>query len=160
MMLRQFVRAILLIMVLAPASAETGKTTITLRILDGKTGGKVTPDNIQVRLKSTGKIDTTWVRQGDDGDAAIAIPDGVTSISFRATYDSSMAYYVDCDVARQKDTTSESWYPVADILSAGIKITNDCLKPKEADKLNNVTVKPGEFVLFVRKKNWLEGAQE
>ncbi len=155
-MLRQFIRAILLVVILAPASAQTGKTTITLRILDGKTGEKVTPDNIQVRLKSNGKIDTTWVRQDDEGNLAVLIPDGVTSVSFRATYDSSMAYYVDCDVARQKDTTSESWYPVADILSGGIKITNDCLKPKEADKLNNVSVKPGEFVLFVRKKNWHE----
>ncbi len=159
-MLRQFIRAILLVAILAPASAQTGKTTITLRILDGKTGEKVTPDNIQVRLKNDRKIDTTWVRQGDDGDAEVVIPGGVTSISFRATYDSSMAYYVDCDVARQKDTTSESWYPVADILSGGIKITNDCLKPKEVDKLNNVTVKPGEFVLFVRKKNWHEINQE
>ena len=52
-----------------------------------------------------------------------------------------------------------SWYPVADILSAGIKIPNECIKEKDADKLN-VEVKPGEFVLLVRKKIWLEGVQD
>jgi hypothetical protein len=148
----------LLAAALGAALAQTGKS-ITLRVLNGKSGEKVTPDNIQVRFKSNGKIQTTWVKQDDDGDAEVAIPEGATAISFKATYDNSMAYYINCDVARQKETRSESWYPIADIFSGGIKIPNECIKEKDADKVK-VDVKPGEFVLFVRKKNWVEGGTQ
>ena len=157
-MFRSFICSILLVAASASALAQTDKT-ISLRILDGRTGDKITPDNIKVRFKNQGKIETSWVKQDDEGNAEVKIPSGATSISLRATYDDSMAYYVNCDVAKQKDTTGESWYPIGDILSAGLKIPNDCVKPKDADKVN-VDVKPGEFVLFVRKKKWTEDAQE
>ncbi len=158
-MLRQLICAILLAVALASATAQDGKTTITVRILDGKTAEKVTPDNIQVHLKTNGKIDTAWVKMDDEGNAAVTIPKGATSVSVKATYEDSTTYYVNCDVARQKDRTSETWYPVADVLSGGIKTPNDCVKEKDADKLN-VDVKPGEFVLFVRKKGWREATQD
>jgi hypothetical protein len=158
-MLRRLICAILLAGALASAPAQTGKATITLRILDGKTGQKVTPDNIQVRLKAHDKISNAWVKTDDDGNAQVAILEGTTAISFKATYDDSTSYYVNCDVARQKDTTVESWFPIADILSGGIKMPNDCVKGKDADKVN-VDVKPGEFVLFVRKRNWRESVQD
>lgn len=157
-MLRQLICAILLTAFAGAAFAQDRKT-ITLRVLDGKTGEKVTPDNIKVSFKNNSKIDTTWVKLGDDDKAEVRIPAGATVIALKATYDASTSYYVDCDVARQKKTTEETWYPIADILSAGLKIPNDCVKPKDADKVT-VDVKPGEFVLFVRKKKWTEDAQE
>ena len=154
-MLRRLFCSVLLIAASNSLIAQSGKT-ITVRVVDGKTGLSVTPDNLQVRIKGHESVSANWVKQKDDGTAEVSIPDGATAIALRATYDNSTEYYVNCDVAKQKDTKSESWYPVADILSGGIKMPNECVKPKDADKLNTVSVKPGEFVLFVRKKNWIE----
>jgi hypothetical protein len=128
--------------------AQTART-ITIRVLDGKTGLVISPSNLQVRFK----------HQNDDGTIEVKIPDGATALSIHATYDNSTSYYVNCDVARQKDASIESWYPVADILTQGIKMPNECGKAKDAAKLK-VEVKPGEFVLFVRKRNWWEAAQD
>lgn len=154
-MLRRLFCSVLLIAACSPLIAQSGKTII-VRVVDGRTGLAVTPDNLQVRIKGHESINASWVKQKDDGTTEVAIPDGATAISLHATYDNSMAYYINCDVARQKDTSSEDWYPVADILSGGIKMPNECAKTKDADKLNAVGVKPGEFVLFVRKMNWKE----
>ena len=44
---------------------------------------------------------------------------------------------------------------MTDILASGIVDSNDCVKPKDADKLK-VDAKPGELVVFVRKQNWRE----
>jgi hypothetical protein len=154
-MLRRLFCSVLLIAAYSPLIAQSGKTII-VRVVDGRTGLAVTPDNLQVRIKGHESINANWVKQKDDGTTVVAIPDGATAISLHATYDNSMAYYINCDVARQKDTSSEDWYPVADILSGGIKMPNECAKSKDADKLNGVEVKPGEFVLFVRKMNWKE----
>jgi hypothetical protein len=154
-MLRRLLYSVLLIAACGSLIAQSGKK-ITIRVVDGRTGEAITPDNLQVRIKGHDSINANWVKQKDDGSSEVTIPDSATAISLRATYDNSMAYYVNCDVAKQKDTTSESWYPVADILSGGIKMPNECSKPKDAEKLSGVEVKPGEFVLFVRKQNWKE----
>jgi hypothetical protein len=47
------------------------------------------------------------------------------------------------------------WYPVADILVKGVIAPNGCVGKKVPEKLQ-VTVKPGEFVFFVRKMSYLE----
>lgn len=158
-MFRQLLCTILLTLIAGAAFAQAGNT-LTVRVVDGKTGEKVTPDNLQVKFKSNGKVmEKSWVKQEEDGTTEVKIPDGATSISLKATYESSTSFYVNCDVAKQKDTTGETWYPVADILSSGIKIPDDCVKEKDAGKIT-VDVKPGEFVLFVRKKNWLENGTQ
>jgi hypothetical protein len=138
--------------------AQTAKS-IFIRVLDGKTGLAVSADNLQIKFKNQQSIQSGWAQQKDDGTIEVKIPEGVTALSLRATYENATSFYVNCDVARQKDTSIESWYPVADILSGGIKTSNECVAAKVADKIN-VDVKPGEFVLFVRKKNWREGAQD
>ena len=132
-MLRRLFCPVLLIAACSQLIAQSAKT-ITVRVVDGRTGLAVTPDNLQVRIKGHESINASWVKQKDDGSSEVVIPDGATAISLHATYDNSMAYYVNCDVARQKDTSSENWYPVADILSGGIKMPNECAKPKDADK--------------------------
>ena len=152
-MLRQVFGSALLIAACSSLLAQSEKT-ITIRVFDGKTGVAVIPDNIQVLIKGRESVKANWVKQKDNGTAEIAIPDGATAISLRATYENSTSYYVNCDAARQKVATSESWYPIADILSDGIKMPNECVR--NANKLD-VNVKPGELVLFVRKKSWLEG---
>jgi hypothetical protein len=138
--------------------AQTGRV-ITIKVRDGKTGAPVTPSNIHVRFNHQGEASGNWVDQKDDGTIEVRLPADAKAITVRATYENSMEYFVNCDMAKQKDSAADSWYPVSDILTSGIAIPNDCVKPKDADKVK-VDAKPGEFVLFVRKRNWKEEAEE
>jgi hypothetical protein len=138
---------------LAPAQAVK---VITVRLIDGKTGASVTPDNLHVRFKTEKLLDAEWVKQNEDGTSTVKVPAGATSISLHATYDNSMEFYVNCD-ERRKGPADQGWYPVAEILSAGTRTPNGC--SGNADKFK-VDLKPGEFVLFVRKRGWRDGSQD
>jgi len=141
-------------LLIQPASAEK---KITVRVLDGKTGEKVEPDNIEARINRLQSLHIEWVKMKDDGTIELLLPDNATALSVRATYANSLEYYVNCDMAKQKDTFAETWYPVKDILTDGLVIPDECVKGKNAAKVK-VDPKPGELVLFVRKKNWKEEA--
>ena len=146
----------MLIALPALAPGQAGKI-ITVRVLDGRTGASITPDNLHVRFKAGKLMDAQWVKQNDDGTTSVEVPAGATEISLHATYDNAMEFYVNCDQRRQKGGPEESWYPVGGILSAGSSTPNVCAK--SADKLK-VDLKPGEFVLFVRKRGWRDGSQD
>ncbi len=139
------------------AQQAISQKTITVRVLDGKTGEKVEPDNIEVRINRSQTAHIEWVKMNDDGTIGLQLPETATALSVRATYDGSTDYYVNCDMAKQKVTAGESWYPVRDILTDGLVIPNDCVKPKDAGKVK-ADAKPGELVLYVRKRNWKEQA--
>ncbi len=130
---------------------------ITVKVLDGKTAEKISPDNVEVRINRQQSAHIEWVKLNDDGTILLTLPDTATAVSVRATYANSTDYYVNCDMAKQKDPSAESWFPVSDIITDGLVIPNECVRPKDADKVK-VDRKPGEFVLFVRKRNWKEQA--
>jgi len=157
-MVRRAYRAFLLLVLMAGLGgslhAQTGKT-ITIRVVDGKTGEAVKPSNLQVSLDHRQSSQGEWVRQNDDGTTNVTVPAGATEISIHATYDNSTEYYINCDSAKLKDTSAEHWYMISEILTAGVVTPNGCAKPKDADRLK-VDPTPGEFVLFVRKRNWRE----
>lgn len=132
---------------------------IVIRVLDGKTGDKIHPDNLEARVNRLEATHVEWVKLNDDGTVGLQLPDNATALSVRATYANSVEYYVNCDMAKQKDTAAETWYPVKDIVTDGLVIPNDCVKPKDAGKVK-ADAKPGELVLFVRKRNWKEQAME
>jgi len=136
--------------------AQTGRV-ITIKVRDGKTGASVTPSNIHVRFNHQGEASGNWVDQKDDGTIEVKLPQDAKVISVRATYLDSTEYFVNCDVAKQRDSSAESWYPLTDIVTSGLAIPNDCARVKDAAKVRG-EVKPGEFVLFVRKRNWKEQA--
>lgn len=142
----------------ALCGAQTANT-VTLRLLDGKTGRRVVPTGILVRANHDATDHGNWAKQNDDGTAQIKLPESASVILIHATYDNSMEYLVNCDGPKQADTPAELWYPVSGILATGLVAANGCLKPKAAEKLK-VTAKPGEFVLFVRKLGWREQSQE
>ena len=142
----------------AAAWAQTGRL-ITIDVRDGKTGMAVTPSNVQVRFDHKPDKLGNWVDQKDDGTIEVKVPADAKVIAVRVTYDSSTEYFVNCDVAKQKNVAADSWYPIDDILASGIAIPNDCVRPKDADKVK-ADLKPGKFVLFVRKHNWKEQAVE
>ena len=142
---------------LAPAVRAQKK--ITVRVLDGKTGEKIQPDNLETRINRLQASHVEWVKINDDGTVGLALPEDATALSVRATYANSIEYYVNCDMAKQKNPSAETWYPVKDILTDGLVIPNDCVKAKDEAKVK-VDPKPGELVLFVRKRNWKEQALE
>jgi hypothetical protein len=73
-------------------------------------------------------------------------------VLIRATYDSAMVTYANCDSAKEKQNPVPHWYDVSTILTSGVVAPNGCSKMTE-------TAKPGEFVFFVRKENWREKMQ-
>lgn len=133
----------------SPAKAEK---KITVRILDGRNGDKVSPDNIEVRINREKALHVEWVKLHDDGTAEVTLPDNATAISVRATYSNSTEYYVNCDVARQKDTSLQTWFPLDDVMKDGLAAPNECWKTKDVER-HKISAQPGEFILFVRKRS-------
>ncbi|MDE3186663.1 MAG: hypothetical protein KGM96_03960 [Acidobacteriota bacterium] len=151
---RAFSLLVLLVALCASLQAQTGKT-IKIRVFDGKTGDVIKPSNVQIRLDRQPSSDNQWVRQNDDGSTSITVPPGSADIMVRATYDNSTEYYVNCDAAKERDTSAEHWYPISAILSEGVVMPNNCVKPQVAAKVT-VEPKPGEFDIFVRRRKWRE----
>src|ERR1700733_12074106 len=125
---------------------------ITIRVLDGRNGEKVIPNNLEVRINRENALHLEWVKLHDDGTADVTLPDKATAFSVRATYENSTEYYVNCDVARQKDTSTVTWFPLDDVLKDGLVMPNECWKSKDVEG-SKFPVKAGEFVLLVRKRS-------
>jgi hypothetical protein len=134
--------------------AQTGKI-ITVRMLDGKTGRLIATSNFMVRIDHQRQFHADWGVQNEDGSGKLTLPAGASLLSIQATYDSSELFYVNCDSASQKVNPIEHWYSVDAILTTGVVAPNSCVRSSEAAKLAP-HVKPGEFVFFVRKRNWRE----
>lgn len=129
-------------------SAQTD-TTITLRMMDGKTGHLIATTYFLVRIDHQQTVHADWVQRNADGTGGLILPREAASISVHATYDNAMETYVNCDTVGDKPAPVERWYEVAQILSSGVLAPNGCSKLKEI-------AKPGEFVFFVRKINMRE----
>lgn len=149
-------------------SAQAAKT-ITVRMLDSRSGKLISTSDFLVQINHQKEQHANWVTVNEDGTGKLALPPEATEISVHGMYDSSMSIYVNCDSEKGKgilenqgllQTTvlPDHWYSIADILASGIVADNGCLKKKEADK-QKVEAKPGEFVFFVRKRNWREDSE-
>jgi hypothetical protein len=131
------------------ASQGHAQKKITVRVLDGRSGEKITPNNIEVHVNHQLANHIEFVKMNDDGTAELTLPENATAFALRATYASSMDYYVNCDVSRQKDTSVESWFPVDDVLKGGVVMPDECRKSKGVQP---APAKPGELVLYVRRR--------
>lgn len=135
---------------IAPQAQDVKRFTV--RVLDGRNGERISPNNIEVRINRERALHVEWVKLNDDGTATVTVPVVATAISVRATYDNSTEYYVNCDVARQKNTSTETWFPLTDVLSQGLVMPDECWKSKSLVQ-DKVKASPGEFVLMVRKRS-------
>ncbi len=122
---------------------------VHIRILDGKTGLPMDASNFLVRVDHHQTMHNEWVHIGDDGNVTVALPASAKEIAVKATYDLSLQTYIDCDAAKEDDKERDIWYPIAAILQSGVVARNECGK-------TSYTAKPGEFIFFVRKRNWRE----
>jgi hypothetical protein len=137
-----------------PLHAQTAHT-VTVLMLDGKTGQPIIPSNFIVRFDHLNAIRNDAVTVDDGGVAHVLVPAGATYLAVQGTYDNSMNLYINCDAAMEKNIATLHWYSVADILSTGVAMPNECYKGKYAEA-THVALKPGTFVFTVRKNNWHE----
>ena len=145
-------RAIIALLCAAALSAglhaQSGNT-IQIRLLDGKTGLPVKASNYMVRIDHHDTAHNEWVQIKDDGTVLATLPADAREVAIKATYDMSMQTYINCDVAKESDKERDIWYPIGQILKSGVVAPNECSQ-------THYTAKPGEFVFFVRKRNWVE----
>jgi hypothetical protein len=132
--------------------AQTEKT-ITMRMLDSRTGHLIVSTDFMVRINREDTVHGNWVKQNDDGSAKLTLPPNATVFSAQGKYDSGMTPYLNCDAVKDKDTEGARWYTISEILTSGVVATNHCSK-------RTAVAKPGEFVFFVRERNWKEIFQD
>ena len=121
--------------------------TISIRLLDGKTGLPVKASNFLVRVDHQDTLHPEWVKINDDGTVIVTLPTDAKEISVKATYDMGMDTYINCDAAKENDKERNIWYPISAILNAGVVAPDECAK-------TDFVPKPGEFIFFVRKRDW------
>jgi hypothetical protein len=126
--------------------AQTANT-ISVRVLDGKTGLPVKASNFLVRVDHRDTVHNEWVKINDDGTVVVTLPAEAKELSVKATYDMGMTTYINCDAAKETDKERNIWYPVSLILRNGVVAPDECGK-------TDFEAKPGEFVFFVRKRDW------
>jgi hypothetical protein len=139
--------------------------TITLRMLDGRTGKLIHTSDFLVRINQEKTVHANWVTLNEDGTGKLTVPGDATVLSVRATYDNTMSVFVNCDTDNSslkrldREPSPDRWYKVSDILALGVVAPSGCGGKKVSDKLQ-VVAKPGEFIFFVRKRNSLEQFEE
>jgi len=159
-----FILFLCVVALTASLYAQTERT-ITVRMLDGRTGKLIAASNYQVRIDHNQTVHVNWVTQNEDGSSKLTLPLKASLLSIQGTYDSAEQIYLSCDTTGDKNKQGDHWYDVATILSTGVAAPNSCIKFHEAAKLSmdakqRMVAKPGEFVFFVRKRNMFEQAQE
>jgi len=131
--------------------------TITLRMIDGKSGRLISTTDFLVRVDHQETVHANWVTMNDDGTGKLTVPGEASLLSIRASYDGATSLFVNCDSNNDYKATNQGyvrdrWYSVSDILAKGIVAPNDCIGKKVPEKLQ-IFAKPGEFVFFVRRMN-------
>lgn len=166
-MIRRTHRVLLLLLCVAAfcgITYEQAQKTITVRMLDSRTGKLIVTSDFLVRVNNEQTIHSNWITLNEDGTGKLTVPSDATVVSIRATYASTTSFYINCDASKNvgasdQSGTSDRWYKVSDILALGVVAPNGCGGKKVPDKLQFVA-KPGEFVFFVRKRNPLEQFEE
>jgi hypothetical protein len=127
--------------------------SVSIRLLDGKTGLSVKASNFLVRVYHNDTVHPEWVKINDDGSVVVTLPADAKEISVKATYSMGMDTYVNCDAANESDKERNIWYSIATILSTGIVAPDECAKTAFKPK-------PGEFLFFVRKRSWHDNLEQ
>lgn len=138
--------------------------TITLRMIDGKSGKLIATTDFLVRVDHQETAHANWVTMNDDGTGKLTVPGETSLLSIRASYDSATSLFVNCDSNNDYKASSQGyvvdrWYSVSEILAKGIVAPNNCIGKKVPEKLQ-LFAKPGEFVFFVRRMTTREEYRE
>jgi hypothetical protein len=141
------------VLVLCGSLHAQTRHTISITMLDSKTGQPITTSEFQVWINHAVGTNRTWVRPNKDGVGELSLTPDASVISVHAQYPPAMWGYVNCDSVHVPGPYSEKWYEISDILRTGIVAPNHCSRSKSISK-------PGEFIFFVRPMNSWEKFQE
>jgi len=150
---------LLFCMLLSGTLSAQSDHTITVRMLDSKTGQPITTSEVEVRMRvpltsdQTKGIPPVYVRPDKYGVGVATLPITASDIRVYASYGAANWSYINCDSVQDRGTTREHWYSISEILTRGSAAPNLCNKRK-------ITVKPGEFVFFVRPMTFREKMHE
>lgn len=149
----RFLAGLLLVAALSATLHAQDTNTISIKLLDGKTGLPVKATNFLIRIDHEDTVHNEWVRINDDGRVIVTLPSGARDFSVKATYGAGMDTFVNCDAAKENDRERNIWYPVSVILKAGVVAPDECGK-------TSFTAKPGEFIFFVRRRDWRDHPED
>lgn len=124
--------------------------SITIRMLDSKTGRPITTSEFQIWTDHATGTNRTWIRPDTDGVGEIILPRSASVIAVHAQYGKAMWFYGNCDA--EKDHVNH-WYAISEILTSGVVAPNRCGKQK-------AVAKPGEFIFFVRPMTFWDKLHE
>jgi hypothetical protein len=147
-----------MVVLFGPLYAQMDRT-ITIRMLDSKTGQPITTSEFEVWTGAsptpaqTGGRPYHGVKPDDDGAGEMALPPDASVITVHAQYGRAGWGYVNCDRLKDQGPFREHWYSVQEILASGIAAPNYCSKKK-------AIAKPGEFIFFVRPMTFWEKMHE
>ena len=133
--------------------------TITVRMMDSKTGQPITTSEIEVRIRvpatssQANGVPPVYVRPNKNGVGSATSPTNASDIRVYASYGAANWGFVNCDSVQDRGSSKEHWYSISEILTTGIAAPNFCDKRK-------ITVNPGEFVFFVRPMTFWEKMHE
>jgi len=126
-----------------------GTKTITIRMMDAKTGQMIPTSDFLVRIDHQEDQHGDWAKQNEDNSGKLTLPANAQIVAVESKYDSSTILYVNCDSVRDKPEPVVHWYNISEIRASGVAAPNECSK-------HTAVAKPGEFVFFVRQRNWKE----
>jgi hypothetical protein len=132
--------------------AQTAKT-ITIRIVDGHTGKALVASNVLIRVDHQKTVHADWVALNDDRSGKATLPAYAAVVAAQATYDNTMELYINCDSVKDDPPTGPHWYKLSEILATGVVTANGCSH-------RTVEAKPGEIVIFARRKSWRDTIQQ
>ena len=108
-MVRLAFRALLLILcigaICATLSAQSQKT-ITIRMLDSKSGKLIATSDFLVRINHDQTVHGDWVQKNEEGVGVMKLPPDATEILVHATYDGAMSVYDNCDAVKDLGTAN------------------------------------------------------
>jgi hypothetical protein len=140
-----------MVLICGTLPAQTDRT-ITIRMLDSKTGKPITTSEIELHVgmsqtsAQTAGIPPSYVQTDKDGVGEVTFPIAASDIGVYAR-DGAWGY-VNCDCVKDRPY-HEHRYSISEILASGIVAPNRCNKRK-------FTAKPGEFIFFVRPMTFWE----
>jgi hypothetical protein len=144
-----------IILISASSYAQTNRT-ITVRMLDSKTGQPITTSEIEIHARmspaSAEKAGiSVYVRSNQDGVGEATFPMAASDIRVYAR--DGVWGYVNCDCVKDRGSHQEHWYSLPGVSSSGVAAPNLCNKRK-------VIARPGEFIFFVRSMTFWEKMRE
>lgn len=133
--------------------AQQAERTITIRMLDSKTGKSMSPTKFQVTVNTKDYSHLETFSPDKNGLGELVVKGDVVQLSIQAVYEPGEHTFVNCDSVKDKMIFQNHWYGIPEISSTGVVAPNNC------SKLTAVA-RPGEFVFFVRHTNWYENLTE